>query len=455
MDALSRTAEAALIDDRAYPPSRRAWVACSILTLGCILAFMDRGILSLFVVPIQRDLSLSDTQMGSLIGLAFGIFNALFGLPIGRLVDVGNRKIIAAAGVFGWSIANAACGLAANFGQMFVARTAVGAGEGALSPAAVSLLADYFPPGRRGLPMGVFYSGMHIGGGGVLLLGGFIWMSIGDRIVDVPVLGSLHSWQVILLCFAALGLLIAPLTLLIPEPPRVASRQIFDEKGPTFLDTLRFYGHNRRALFGHSAGFCLSNFALHSGSAWLPAILMRSQGWTLGQTGLIYGTILLIVSPLGAISGGLLGDRLVKRGRSDGRLIAAIIAVSGTGAAALGIGIVHSPPLVVVALMTFTFFSAFLLPLGPGALQDALPNRMRGQGVALYIFCINIMAGGLAAVVTGAMTQYAFRDPTRTNEAFAVVAIIACLGGVAVLSLTRRAFRQLVTDQLSTLRPAT
>jgi MFS family permease len=449
MDALSPRAEAALVDEASYPPARRAWTSCFILTLGCILAFMDRGILSLFVVPIQRDLGLTDTQMGSLIGLAFGVFCAIFGLPIGRLVDVGNRKVIAAAGVLAWSAANAACGLATNFTQMFIGRTAVGAGEGALSPAAVSLLADYFPPGRRGLPMGVFYSGMYIGGGGVLLLGGYIWHSIGDRIVDVPMLGALHSWQVILLCFAALGLLVAPLTLAIPEPPRIKSHQKVDTVGATFRETLRFYGQKRRALVGHNAGFCLSNFALHSGSAWLPAILMRSQGWTLTQTGLTYGTILLIVSPLGTISAGLLGDRLVKRGHADGRLIAAVFAVCGIGLASLGIGVVHTPTLVIAALILFTFFGAFSLPLGPGALQDGLPNKMRGQGVALYIFCINIIAGGMAAVIVGAMTQYFFKDPMRTNEAFALVAVVACVGAAIVLNLARRPFRRLVEEQLS------
>ncbi|MDB5578587.1 MAG: Sugar phosphate permease [Bradyrhizobium sp.] len=449
MDAISTPAEVTLDDEASYPSRRKAWASCFLLTLGCILAFMDRGILSLFVVPIQRDLNLSDTQMGLLIGFAFGAFNAIFGLPIGRLVDKGNRKTIAAAGVLAWSLANAACGLATNFVQLFLARTAVGAGEGALSPAAVSLLADNFPPGRRGLPMGIFYSGMQIGGGGVLLGGGFIWLWTGDRLIELPLLGALHSWQVILLAFAALGLIVAPLTLAIPEPPRIAPRLGADKAGATFRDTVRFYAANRRALFGHNIGFCLNNFALHSGAAWLPAILMRSQGWTLTQTGVTVGAILITMSPLGSISAGIFGDRMVKRGHLDGRLIVAVCAACGTGLASLAIGIFHNPALVTCALVIFTFFSAFSLPLGPGALQDGVPNKMRGQAVAFYIFCINIIAGGLAAVIVGAMTQYVFKDATRTNEAFAVVAVLACSGSAIVLNLTRRPFRRLVESQLS------
>jgi len=449
MDALSTRAETALHDQSAYPPRRQAWTSCIILTLGCILAFMDRGILSLFVVPIQRDLHLSDTQMGLLIGFAFAVFCAIFGLPVGRLVDTGNRKRIAAAGVLIWSVANAACGLAGNFWQLFLARTAIGAGEGAVSPASISLLADYFPPDRRGLPMGIFYSGMHIGGGGVLLVGGAIWLSVGDRMIDVPLIGMLHSWQVILIAFGALGFIVAPLTLAMREPPRIKSGLKIDKDGATLGDTFRFYKSHRRALLGHHGGFCLNNFAIHAGSAWLPAILMRSQGWTLAQTGVTFGTILLIVSPLGTISAGLLGDRLVGSGRADGRIIVAVIAACGLGAASLIIGLVHDPRLVIASLFIFTFFSAFSLPLGPGAIQDGIPNKMRGQASAIYVFVINVIAGGLAAVLVGAVTQYLFKDAMRTNEAFALVAVTCCAGAALVLAVTRRPFRQLVETQLA------
>ncbi len=135
-----------------YPSPKVAWVACAILFLGCTLAFMDRAIISLFVIPIQRDLHLSDTQISLLVGFAFGAFNALFGLPVARWIDGGRRKTIAAIGIAAWSVAASCCGLAVNFWQLFLGRVGVGAGEASVTPAGVSLLADFFPPRMRAHP---------------------------------------------------------------------------------------------------------------------------------------------------------------------------------------------------------------------------------------------------------------------------------------------------------------
>src|SRR5882762_9883216 len=204
-----------------YPPPKVAWFACAILFLGCTLAFMDRAVISLFVIPIQRDLHLSDTQISLLVGFAFAAFNALFGLPVARWIDGGRRRTIAAMGIAVWSVAASSCGLAANFWQLFLGRVGVGAGEAAVTPAGVSLLADFFPPSRRGVAMGVFYAGIYVGGGCALILGGLLWRSLGDRQIMLPLVGTLHSWQVVLILVGALGLLVAPLTMLIREPERL------------------------------------------------------------------------------------------------------------------------------------------------------------------------------------------------------------------------------------------
>src|SRR5258706_2157002 len=131
-----------------YPSPRVAWFACTILFLGSTLAFMDRGIISLFVIPIQRDLHLSDTQISLLLGFAFAAFNAVFGLPVARWIDGGPRRTIAALGIGVWSLAAASCGLATNFLQLFLSRVTLGAGEASVTPAGVSLLAGFFPPRR-------------------------------------------------------------------------------------------------------------------------------------------------------------------------------------------------------------------------------------------------------------------------------------------------------------------
>src|ERR1700731_3805276 len=110
-----------------YPPPKLAWIACTILFLGCTLAFMDRAVISLFIIPIQRDLHISDTQVSLLVGFAFGAFNALSGLRGGGWSDGGPGRTIAAIGIAVGRVAAACGGLAANFWQLFLGRVGVGA----------------------------------------------------------------------------------------------------------------------------------------------------------------------------------------------------------------------------------------------------------------------------------------------------------------------------------------
>ena len=111
------------------PGQGMAWYTVGVLTLAYLFSYIDRQILSLMVGPIKRDLMLTDTQFSLLHGLAFAIFYTLLGIPIARLADNHNRRKLIAIGVALWSLATAAGGLARNFGQLFMARIAVGVGE--------------------------------------------------------------------------------------------------------------------------------------------------------------------------------------------------------------------------------------------------------------------------------------------------------------------------------------
>ena len=131
--------------DTAYPNPRYAWYVVSILTLAYLVSFLDRQILALLVEPIRRDLDISDTQVSLLGNLAFGIFYTVLGLPIGRAADRFSRRGIITAGITIWCLMTAACGLARNFLQLFLARVGVGVGEATLNPAALSMISDLLP----------------------------------------------------------------------------------------------------------------------------------------------------------------------------------------------------------------------------------------------------------------------------------------------------------------------
>jgi MFS family permease len=429
----------------AYPPAYQAWTSCIILFLGCALAFMDRNIINLFIIPIQRDLKLSDTEISLLVGFAFGVFNALFGLPVARWVDRGRRRTIAAIGVAVWSVANVGCGFSMNFGQLFLGRVAVGAGEAAVTPAGVSLLADLFPPHRRGAAMGLFYAGTFVGGGGALIIGGLLWRALGDRSMEVPLLGHLHSWQLILMMVGAIGVIVAPLTMLIREPPRLDSGHIAASAGVPIAHVVSYYKKHSRTLAGHNVGFCLQNFALHAGAAWLPTLLVRTEGWSIAQAGATYGGMMLVLGPIGTAAAGGLADAISRTGRSDGKLLVAIVAAAICGLASLAIACNASPGPILAAIALFSFFGTFSLPLAPGALQEIMPNAMRGQATAVYVGVTNLVAGGLAATAVAVLTDFVFHDRKLLHVSFGVVGAVVCTLAALTLTTTLRAFRATAT----------
>ena len=139
-----------------------------------VLSFVDRQIMNLLVAPIRRDLGINDTQMSLLMGFSFAIFYTILGIPMGRLADSRSRRGLIAAGVVVWSAMTALCGLAQTYWQLFLYRVGVGVGEATLSPAAYSMIADYFPPERRATAISVYSMGIFLGSGIAFLLGGLV-----------------------------------------------------------------------------------------------------------------------------------------------------------------------------------------------------------------------------------------------------------------------------------------
>ena len=147
------------------PNLNYAWYVAIILMLCNTLSFIDRQILALLVTPIKLELGISDSWIGLLHGLAFGIFYTVLGMPMGRIVDRGNRRNLVAGGIFFWSLATAACSITHSFSTLFLARMGVGVGEAALSPSAFSLLSDYFPKEKLGRALSIFSMGVFFGSG--------------------------------------------------------------------------------------------------------------------------------------------------------------------------------------------------------------------------------------------------------------------------------------------------
>lgn len=181
--------------------------------------FIDRQILSILANDIKADLGLDDAQLGFLYGTAFAVFYALFGIPLGRLADGTSRVRLLAAGLALWSAMTAASGIAKNFAQLSLARVGVGIGEASANPCAYSLLADWFPPAMRARALAIYSSGLFLGSGASLFVGGAIADAWNASYSVSPPLG-LAGWQIAFLAVGIPGLALALWVRSLKEPER-------------------------------------------------------------------------------------------------------------------------------------------------------------------------------------------------------------------------------------------
>jgi MFS family permease len=195
-----------------------------VLVVVYVFNFIDRQILSILAEHIKADLGVTDAQMGFLYGTAFAVFYAVFGIPLGRLADVWDRRRLIAWGLAAWSAMTALSGLARNFPQLALARFGVGVGEASASPAAYSLLSDYFPRARRATALAIYSSGIYLGSGLGLGIGGLIvdrWDAAFAAGAAAPF--GLRGWQVAFLVVGVPGVLMALWVRSLREPRRGAA----------------------------------------------------------------------------------------------------------------------------------------------------------------------------------------------------------------------------------------
>ena len=209
-------------DDEPGYPVGQAWYVVALLMVVYVFSFADRQILVLMVEDLKAGLGLTqDWQVSILMGPAFAVFYAIFGFPLGRLADRTSRRSVIAVGLAAWSVAAAGCGVARNFSQMALFRIGVGVGEASLSPSAYSLITDYFPRRLTATAISVYSTGIYIGTGLALLLGGavIVYAKTGTA-WEVPIFGTIDPWQQVFVIVGLGGLLVVPLLYSFPEPVR-------------------------------------------------------------------------------------------------------------------------------------------------------------------------------------------------------------------------------------------
>jgi MFS family permease len=412
-----------------------------------VFSYIDRQIMTLLIQPIQADLALSDTQFGLLHGLAFALFYATMGMPIAHLSDRYSRPLIIGAGVFLWSAATVSCGFARTFWQLFAARLAVGVGEGALSPATYSMLADYFPRDQLGRAVAVYSTGSFVGAGLAYLGGGAIVSMVSSLDLSrVALIGALRPWQLAFVIVGLPGVLVALVCwATVRDAPRTEDTRADGHGHADAAGTLAvfaFFRAHAAALGLHFAGFSFASLALYQLLGWGPAIFIRGFGLTPTQTGYALGVATLIASTAGVLTSGWLNDRLQRSGHLDAPVRTG--AGGGAGLVAPGVQLpwADSLPLALVLFGIALFFASFPMPPSTTGIQLLAPSRMRSRLAAMFLFCNSLFGLALGSTIVGALNDYVFQSPAAVTRSIAIVVGFAGVATVILLAAGCRPFRE-------------
>lgn len=359
-----------------------AWYTLFVLTCVYTLAQIDRKVISIVAEPIKHELQLSDSQLGALTGLVFGIPNALMLLPMGLLLDRYSRKTIIAGMLAIWSTACAATGFAGTYLHLMFARGAVGAAESAPASGCLSIIADIFPARLRPVATSLFQGSTPIAA--ILCFTVITWVAVD------------HGWRWAFFAAGLPGLAVCLLLLLTVREPlrgRLDGKAVSGARA-SLGEAFRFVYREKRA-FHYVVGPALVSSGSSGLMLWLPSFLMRERGMTMADVGYLLAITSGVVTAVALAASGPLAARFA--GGNDRKLaLVPIFTVSMAAISALFFLTAGTNTTMIAGIAVFTIFNTLYLSLGYTLLLAVAPPHMRGTVLAIELIAANLLgyAGG-------------------------------------------------------------
>ncbi|HEX6087788.1 MAG TPA: MFS transporter, partial [Thermoanaerobaculia bacterium] len=400
-----------VVADRAVGIPAYSWYALGLLTAVYVLNFLDRQIMYILLVPIQKEMKFTDLQLAALGALAFVIFYTLLGIPFGRLADRVSRKTMIAIGLAIWSLFSGLTGFANSFWTIFFCRLMVGVGEATLGPAALSLIGDYFPPRMRATVNSIYSSAIALGGGLAFFLGGWI--------------GQTYGWRVAFYTLGFPGLLLAVLVFFLREQPRMHARaegRATSDWGDVFRSK------PLRLLF---AGYALLGLASNNIGVWVTAFFVRVHKFDLLTIGTAAGIISLVVGVPAMIFAGVLADRISRKMRG-GRM--AFTAITAVICVPLWLALLFTNNVAALVTVNIALYALAILWVGPATADviDLVRPDLRGLAIGIFFSAVNIAAYAIGSPLIGKISDAlgVAKDPGQMRYSLLVCPVACALGAV-------------------------
>lgn len=379
-----------IADEDASTSDRERRYTLLLLVLVFTSSHIDRQIVAILAQPLKDAFELSDSQLGVLTGFAFALFYATLGMPMAMWADRGNRRNLIALSIALWSGMTVLCGAAQSYVQLLVARIGVGVGEAGSNPPSHSIIADLYPPERRGTAMAIFAVGVNLGIMLGYLIGG--WFNVW------------FDWRWAFVVAGLPGLFIALLVrFTIREPPRLVSQHDSSDGAPGFWEVVGVMVRSPILRNTVIAG-TLASFAGYATIAWVPTYFVRLHGYSTGEAGTVLALLLGIGGGLGTFAGGWIADRLAPRGEGWRAWVVALSLAAYTPAGFLSYTATDSK-LAVLGFAVPAILGGTYIGVGFAILQSQVTNRMRAVTAAVNLFIVNIVGLGLGPWTVGLISD--------------------------------------------------
>jgi MFS family permease len=427
-------------DSSCYPGAFQAWRVVVVIFMASVVSTIDRGIFSLVIDPIRHDLQISDVQISLLQGLSFGILYATAGIALGLTADRYSRRRLLALGVLVWSLATALGGMAQNFEQMFATRVMVGLGEAALGPCMVSMVADLFPPNRRGRPISICLMGQAAGVGLSVLLAGLILSIAPARLPAMfPSLAQIAPWRLVFMICGLIGLVVVGLILSIREPARRGAR-LNPVAGSRLRAAADYFRRDIGVFLPLYLSFAIVSAGFYGTNAWSAAFIIRAYGLSAPETGHALGLATIVGGFAGALIAGNFVDIFARSGGAPRKLkllvltpFCALPSCCAIFAPNAAMAIILIPTM----LAGFQIYSTTFMT----ALQDMTPNEMRGIGIAIAGLMNAIIGAVLGPLFIALATEHVYHDPKLVGWGIASVTAPALAVGALLAFVAARNMR--------------
>ncbi|MBX3162429.1 MAG: MFS transporter [Deltaproteobacteria bacterium] len=379
--------------------NRSAIVA--LLTGLNFLNYLDRFVVAAVLPSIQADLGLSNFE-GGLLATVFLLGYFATSPIFGALGDRASRKVLIAIGVFTWSLATVASGLADGMLALLAARVVVGVGEASYATLAPTIIDDITPPDKKGKTLAIFFLAVPVGSALGYLVGGFVEHRWG--------------WRAAFYVAGGPGMVLSILCLAIVEPERKlaeAKQRIRDALAK--LVRIPLY---RRAVFG----YCAHTWAIGAFAYWAPKFLNKRYDLSLKDADFTFGVVTVVAGAIGTFLGGALADRWLRGlpvpGPDAGHADVANRLAANAQLRVCAVGVAVAAPAAAIAFLMpggTAFFTAagvaevglFMsaAPINAIMLRTA-PVHMRASAMAIAIFAIHLLGDLWSPPLVGLFLDY-------------------------------------------------